>query len=338
MTGGRSSQDKRGVIMKTTVVIPNYNGIKYLQNCIKSLLAAKEKGDFHILVVDNGSTDGSLEAAREYEGRGMLELVALSRNTGFCKAVNEGIRRSRTPYVLLLNNDTEVTADFVKELETFMDARPEAFSVSSKMLSLKEPGIIDDCGDLYCALGWAFGLGKGKNASFYEKDAPVFAACGGASLYRRAAFAKTGLFDENHFAYLEDIDIGYRALIYGYRNYFCHNAVVYHAGSGFSGSRYNKFKIDLSAKNSIYLVYKNMPLLQMILNLPFLFAGFFIKWLFFVKKGFGKDYLKGLGRGLSLCFSKKGKEKKVPFSRKRLWNYVFIQIQLWWNIVRRIAG
>lgn len=151
-------------------------------------------------------------------------------------------------------------------------------------------------------------------------------------------FEKIGLFDENHFAYLEDIDIGYRALIYGYRNYYCHGAVVYHAGSGFSGSRYNKFKIDLSAKNSIYLVYKNMPLLQQLLNLPFLLAGFLIKWLFFLKKGFGTVYVKGLVKGFSLCFSQKGREKKVPFLGKNLPNYVFIQIQLWWNMIRRITG
>lgn len=324
--------------MKTTVVIPNYNGIKYLENCIKSLLSAKEKGDFHILVVDNGSADGSLDTAREYEEKGLLELAAFPENTGFCRAVNEGIRRCKTKYVLLLNNDTEVTEGFVKALEDFMDAHPKAFSVSSKMLSLKEKEIIDDCGDLYCALGWAFGLGKGRSASLYEEDGPVFAACGGASLYRKIIFEKIGLFDENHFAYLEDIDIGYRALIYGYRNYYCHSAVVYHAGSGFSGSRYNKFKIDLSAKNSIYLVYKNMPLLQQLLNLPFLLAGFLIKWLFFLKKGFGTVYVKGLAKGFSLCFSRKGREKKVPFLGKNLPNYVFIQIQLWWNMVRRITG
>ena len=324
--------------MKTTVVIPNYNGVQYLQNCIKSLLNARKKGDFHILVVDNGSVDGSLDAAKEYEAKGILELRAFSENTGFCKAVNEGIKRCKTKYVLLLNNDTEVTEGFVKELEEFMDAHPKAFAVSSKMLSLKEPEIIDDCGDLYCALGWAFGLGKGKTASLYEKDARVFAACGGASLYRRTVFDKIGLFDENHFAYLEDIDIGYRALIYGYRNYYCHSAVVYHAGSGFSGSRYNRFKIDLSAKNSIYLVYKNMPLLQQLLNLPFLLTGFLVKWLFFVKKGFGATYFKGLMKGFSLCFSAKGREKKVSFSGKNLLNYVFIQVQLWLNIVRRIAG
>lgn len=324
--------------MKTTVVIPNYNGIEYLQDCIKSLLACKKNGEFGILVIDNGSGDGSLEQARQYERQGLLKIVSFSENKGFCAAVNEGIRRCGTEYVLLLNNDTKVDKTFVARLEHFMDRHPDAFSVSSKMLSLKEPEIIDDCGDLYCSLGWAFTPGKGKDRFHYDKDRVVFAACGGASLYRREVFGRIGLFDENHFAYLEDIDIGYRALIYGYRNYYCHNAVVYHAGSGFSGSRYNKFKIDLSAKNSIYLIYKNMPFLQLLINLPFLVPGFLVKWLFFVKKGYGRVYFKGILKGFSLCFSEKGKEMKVHFCRKNLINYISIQFHLWWNMVRRIAG
>ena len=134
--------------MKTTVVIPNYNGIKYLENCILKLSDAKKRQKFSILVVDNGSTDGSLEKAQEFEKQGILELISLPCNTGFCGAVNEGIRQCRTEYVLLLNNDTEVTKTFVAELEGFMDAHPKAFGVSSKMLSLKEPDVIDDCGDL----------------------------------------------------------------------------------------------------------------------------------------------------------------------------------------------
>jgi len=324
--------------MKTTVVIPNYNGIKYLGNCIRNLAEAKKQADFHILVIDNGSTDGSLETAREYESRGILELVAFPENRGFCGAVNEGIRRCKTEYVLLLNNDTEVTEGFVSRLEQFMDRHPKAFGTSSKMLSLQEPDVIDDCGDLYCALGWAFGLGKGKSADCYDRDGEVFAACGGASVYRRKVFEQIGLFDENHFAYLEDIDIGYRALIHGYRNYYCHDALVYHAGSGFSGSRYNKFKIDLSAKNSIYLIFKNMPFLQILLNLPFLLTGFLIKILFFAFKGFGGVYIKGLGKGISLSLSAKGREKKVPFHIKDLSNYVKIQLFLWWNIIRRFIG
>ena len=109
-------------------------------------------------------------------------------------------------------------------------------------------------------------------------------------MYRKDYLERTGLFDEAHFAYLEDVDLGYRARIAGFYNVMEPAAVVYHAGSGFSGSRYNAFKISHSSRNNVYLIYKNMPLFQLVLNAPFLLAGFGIKILFFARKGFGGIY------------------------------------------------
>lgn len=111
-------------------------------------------------------------------------------------------------------------------------------------------------------------------------------------------FDEIGLFDELHFAYLEDIDVGWRAKLYGYDNVYCPDAAVYHVGSGTSGSRYNSFKVRLAARNCIYLNYKNMPGWQILLNAPFLLAGIFVKYLFFVKNGFGRDYVSGLKEGI----------------------------------------
>lgn len=327
--------------MKTTVVIPNYNGEKYMENCLLHLINAKMTNtnhDFQILVVDNGSSDVSYSCCVSYANNNIIKLIRLEENTGFCHAVNVGIDASETEYVILLNNDTAVDVDFVIELEKFMDEHPDAFSASSKMISMWANDIIDDCGDLYCALGWAFGLGKGEKTSKYEKVAKVFAACGGAAIYRKEVFDKIGKFDENHFAYLEDIDIGYRAKIHGFRNYFCPTAKVEHAGSAVSGSRYNAFKTDLSAKNSIYIIYKNMPLLQIIINSPFLLLGFLIKILFFSLKGLGIQYVKGLGHGFALCASSEGKSNKVHFLVKNMSNYCKIQLELWINIVRRLIG
>ena len=119
--------------------------------------------------------------------------------------------------------------------------------------------------------------------SNYTKDDTVFTACAGAAIYRRSVFDEIGFFDESHFAYLEDIDIGYRAMIYGYKNCFCSSALVYHVGSGTSGSKYNTFKVKLSARNSVWLNYKNMPLLQLILNFLPLLLGYLVKYLFFCK-------------------------------------------------------
>lgn len=315
-----------------TVVIPNYNGIKYVDACLGSLYEGSLIPG--VIMVDNGSTDGSADLAeRKYP---MCKVVRFKENKGFCRAVNEGIRRADTEYVILLNNDTTVDKEFVFRLWKAVREKKDAFSVSAKMLSMQEPEIIDDAGDLYCALGWAYARGKGKSREKFSKPAEIFASCAGAAIYRKSVFDMIGYFDENHFAYLEDIDIGYRAKISGFHNYFEPKAIVYHAGSAVSGSRYNEFKIKLSSKNSIYLIYKNMPLLQICLNLFFLIPGILIKLLFFTKKGFGRIYLRGIGEGIGLCFSRKGRNQKVHFRLECLGNYVGIQLELWINIWRRI--
>ena len=148
---------------------------------------------------------------------------------------------------------------------------------------------------------------------------------------------KVGLFDEEHFAYFEDIDIGYRAKIYGYRNKFAANSIVYHAGSAASGSRYNTFKTKLASRNSVYLIYKNMPALQILLNLPFLVMGFLIKTVFFARKGMGRDYVSGLVQGIRLSASPCGRRHRQKFDRHRIGNYVSVQFDLWRNLFRLFA-
>ena len=316
----------------TTVVIPNYNGIEYLKNCIDSLLKGTRVPK--IIVVDNGSTDGSRELIET--GYPQIRLILFSENKGFDAAVNAGIRAADTEYVFLLNNDTVVDKACVEELENAMEGRDRLFCAGAKMINMRFPEKIDDAGDFYCALGWAFARGKDKDASGYQKPGRIFSACAGAALYRRELFETIGYFDEEHFAYLEDIDIGYRANIMGYRSEYAPKAVVYHAGSGFSGSRHNPFKVDLTARNSIYLIYKNMPVLQILLNLPFLLAGYLIKFLFFLKKGMGRVYLRGIVKGLRLSFSGEGRKNKVKFRGKNLPHYLYIQWELWAGMVRRI--
>ena len=279
--------------IKTTIIIPNYNGLSFMEPCFESLKEQTVR-DFKVLVVDNGSTDGSVEWLKEHR----IPSIFLKENTGFSGAVNTGIRAADTPYVLLLNNDTRVEPGFVAAMERAMDQSPKIFSVSSRMIQMYHPELLDDAGDMYSILGWAYQRGVGRSSELYQKSCRIFSACAGAAIYRRAVFHEIGLFDELHFAYLEDIDVGWRAKLYGYDNVYCPDAVVYHVGSGTSGSRYNSFKVRLAARNCIYLNYKNMPGWQLLLNAPFLLAGIFVKYLFFVKNGFGGDYVSGLKEGI----------------------------------------
>lgn len=329
---------------RSTIVIPNYNGISYIKACLDSIFA--DSYPVKVILVDNGSTDGSAELLREYERLNEIhKCIFLPDNKGFCKAVNAGIKACDTKYVILLNNDVTVEPGFVRELEKTMEEHADAFSANAQMRMMKNPKYMDNAGDYYCALGWAFDYGKGKPVSQkYQKPRRIFASCGGASIYRCSVFEEIGYFDEAHFAYLEDIDIGYRARIAGYYNYYQPAALVYHAGSSVSGSQYNEFKINLSSRNSIYIIRKNMPGLQIILNFPLLIAGFAIKTLFFAKKGYGKIYLKGLKSGFKLYAeqqknaAKKDKKVHVQFKWKNLPHYIRIQLELWWNIVRRCLG
>lgn len=316
--------------IRSTVVIPNYNGIPYIENCLTALREEPAR----VILVDNGSTDGSCELVREKFPE--VRLISLDKNYGFCAAVNRGMEASRTTYVILLNNDTVAEPGFVRALETAMDGDGRAFSGAARMVNMRNPARIDDAGDYYCALGWAFAAGRDKPRENYGVSREIFSACGGACIYRRRVLERIGVLDENHFAYLEDVDLGYRARIYGYRNLYVPDAVVRHAGSASSGSRYNAFKAEQTARNSVYLAYKNMPPAQLLLNLPFLLAGFLVKQLFFIKKGLGGSWWKGMEKGLRLCCSQEGRKRRVRFQGRHLPAYVRIQWELWRNIWYRI--
>ena len=314
--------------MEVSVVIPNFNGLAYLEGVLSSLERQSMK-NFEVILVDNGSTDGSCAfVASQYS---WVHIIELSDNFGFSRAVNEGIRAARARYVLLLNNDTEVEPDFLKEMVEGIQRHKKAFSCQAKMIQFHDRDKMDDGGNYYCALGWAFAGGKGKAAEHYDKEKKIFSSCAGAAIYRKKIFEKIGYFDDEHFAYLEDLDVGYRARIYGYENWYIPGAVVYHVGSGTSGSRYNQFKIRYSSRNNIYMIYKNMPLLQIILNLPFLLVGFGMKILFFCLKGYGREYLAGIKNGFQLS----AKGRKVPLALKHFPAYCRIQWELWINIFRR---
>ena len=317
-------------MQEVTIVIPNYNGKRLLENCLKTLEEQTEK-DFKVLVIDNGSVDGSAEVTSRILD---MDMIALKENLGFCGGVNLGIEKTQTPYVLLLNNDTEADPHFVEALLKGVKESEHLFSCTAQMIDFKDHEILDNAGDLYTAMGWALARGKGKKCKDFEKEQDVFSCCGGAAIYRMDVLKKIGNLDEHHFAYLEDVDLGYRARIHGYRNRYIPQAKVYHVGSATTGNRYNEKKVFLAARNTIFVLYKNMPLLQLFLNSPFILLGILVKTLFFIKKGFVKEYLRGLVEGFQHC----RECRKVKVRARNIPHYVRIQLELWWNILRLLCG
>ena len=311
-----------------TVIIPNFNGKHFIKQCLDSLNI--QNCLLEVIVVDNASDDGSQDYIKKCYPS--LKLIENTENLGFAAAVNQGIKASNTDYVFLMNNDVVLERDCIHNLLECIKGDEKIFAASSKMLQYHDKTVIDDAGDEYTIMGWTKKVGNGKSADKFQDKREIFSVCAGAAIYRRKIFDIIGLFDENFFAYMEDVDISYRARIYGYTCIYCPKAVVYHVGSATSGSKYNAFKISLAARNNVYVPYKNMPMPQLILNLIFLMIGYSIKYLFFLRKGHGKDYIKGLKDG----FNSLDRVDKIKYSNGRLSNYLSIEWMLIKNTVRNL--
>ena len=288
------------------IIIPNWNGRDMLEHCLASL-RRQTFTDFAIIVVDNGSDDGSI---------GMLQslypevvLISLPENTGFSVAVNKGIEASVAPWLLLLNNDMEVSEDCLANLCLAVEKYSDFQMFALKMMNFHQRRFIDGAGDAVLRGGVGYRVGTlEEDSHVYQNDRETFGACAGAALYAKDFFRKVGLFDTDFFAYLEDVDLNLRARRHGVRCMFLASAIVFHIGSASSGSKINRMTIRLSTRNNIFVLAKNYPLAMFFQFFPAIIV-YQIAWLLFcIKKGMFQPYLKGLFQGLrsSFSFYKKG--------------------------------
>ncbi|WP_407377329.1 glycosyltransferase family 2 protein [Methanobrevibacter sp.] len=315
--------------MKVSVVTPNYNGERFLRAFFESLNDDNECiGE--VIIVDNGSDDASREFIRAGSFKFPVVLIENSENLGFAPAVNQGIEKAKFDYIFSLNNDTEIKKGSIKHMVDLISSREDVFSVQAKMLQYDNKQLIDDVGDEYNLLGWTKKTGENHQSEEYSEVREIFSSCAGAALYKKSILEEIGMFDDNFFAYMEDVDLALRSKINGYHNLLCPQAVVYHIGSATSGSRYNEFKVRLAARNNVWVVYKNIPIPLKIINFIFLFLGFFIKYVFFLKKGFGPIYLSGIREGLST----RKKVAKTRFKSKNTKNYLKLEYRLIINTIK----
>jgi glycosyltransferase involved in cell wall biosynthesis len=187
------------------VVIPNWNGRHWLPGCLASL-AAQQLPPAEVIVVDNGSADGSLEyLAAEHPS---VRVLALAHTTGFAHAANRGIEAAATEAVALINTDIELDPDWLARMTAALDAHPASAGMACKMVALADPAEIYDAGDILRRDGACEQRGRFmRDAGSYDTPGEVFGACAGAALFRREAVLSVGGFDERFFAYLEDIDL-----------------------------------------------------------------------------------------------------------------------------------
>jgi len=276
------------------IVIPNYNGRQFLSACLASL-ESQQYGSLRITVVDNGSSDGSLEYLRAAHPE--VHCIVLPENLGFSAAVNAGILSSSSPYIFLLNNDTELPPDCVRNLVAAADECGGFDFFSPKMLNFNDHGILDGAGDGYLRGGAGYRLGTmERDGSRYNQAGPVFGACAGAVLYRCTVFDRIGLFDEDFFAYLEDVDLNVRMSRAGLHGCYIPEAVVYHIGSATSGSKINPLTIRLSTRNSWYVLLKNYPLSLWFRFFPVIFIYQLCWLLFVIKKRQFLPWCRGMGQ------------------------------------------
>lgn len=315
--------------MKVSVVTPNYNGEKYLKTFLESLNEDSDCID-EVIIIDNGSSDGSVEYIKNIKLNFPIILIENPQNRGFAPAVNQGIIKSKNELIFSINNDTEIKKGSIRQLVGLINSDDDIFSVQAKMLQYNNKELIDDVGDEYNLLAWTKKTGENHPSIDYNEVKEIFSCCAGAAMYKKSILEELGLFDDNFFAYMEDVDLAIRSKINGYRNLLCPQAVVYHIGSATSGSRHNEFKVKLAARNNVWTVYKNLPIPLKIVNFIFLFFGFLIKYLFFLRKGFGSTYLAGLKEGLS------GRDKinKVEFKSKNIKNYFKMEYRLIINTIK----
>lgn len=237
-----------------SIVIPNWNGAHHLPTCLDSL-RRQTYSHIEVILVDNASTDGSLDLlARDYPE---VRAMVLSKNRGFTGACNTGIRAARGAFIALLNNDTEVDARWAEAVVDVFARRPEAGSVASKMLLFDRRDALHTAGDFYRLDGIPGNRGAWqKDEGQFDREEYVFSACGGSAVYRRAMLDQVGQLDEDFYFSCEDVDLGWRAQLAGWGCVYTPSAVVYHklkaTGGGPIASYYD-------GRNFLFLIAKNYP-------------------------------------------------------------------------------
>jgi GT2 family glycosyltransferase len=305
-----------------TVVIVNWNGKKFLAKCLGGLRKQTYK-NFSVIMVDNGSDDGSLEYVQKNYPE--VQAIALRENLGFATANNIAIKSVNSEFTALLNNDAVPHPGWLENLLKALENNPEAGFAASKMLFYDNPNIIDRAGDVYTTAATALLRGRGASSEDYSRQEWVFGACAGAALYRTRMFDDIGLFDQDFFLLYEDVDLSFRAQLKGYKCLYVPDAIVYHQASGSIGND-TPISVYYSHRNLEWVYIHNMPTSMIkktfVRHIIYDIAAFF----FFVAKGRGGPFIKAKWHALSGFNQALKKRRQIQTGKKVVDEYV-------WNIL-----
>ncbi len=238
---------------KASVIVPSWNGARFLPTCLDALRRQAWR-DFETIVVDNGSVD---DTPAVLEGYPEVRCLRLPTNQGFARAANVGIRAARAQFLVLLNNDTEVEADWLAALIRAFDEGADVGMATSKVRLFDRREVLHTTGDVVDLAGWAHNRGFGElDRGQWDDQREVFGANGAAAAYRRAMLDHVGLFAEAFGSYLEDVDLAWRGRLAGWRCRFAPEAVVYHHLGATGGGPIASY---LVARNRVWLIARNYP-------------------------------------------------------------------------------
>ncbi|PHS28543.1 MAG: glycosyl transferase [Robiginitomaculum sp.] len=261
------------------VIIVNYNAGTMLRDCVAAL-AQQDMDNFRVFLIDNASSDGSIEALPPLDDR--FEVIQLDENTGFAKGNNIGAARGTAPWIALLNPDAYAEPGWLSTLLKTAQSDPSIVMAGSTQIDANSRHLLDGAGDLYAPIGFAWRGLWHRPLALLPQTGEVFGPCAAAALYRRDAFEAVNGFDEDFFCYHEDVDLAFRLRLAGGRGIQVSEAVVFHEGSGVAGAQ-SPFAVFHGTRNRTWTFVKNMPLGLMILFLPFhvgLVGAFIVRAIF----------------------------------------------------------
>ena len=295
------------------MIIPNYNGASLLPGCLEAVLA-QTLPPSEVIVVDDGSTDGSQDLVRARFPQ--VKLLALPDNVGFCRAANEGLRAARGDLLALLNNDAEPERGWLAALAEALVVHPDVGACASKMLFYDQRSLLNSAGLFVRADGMARDIGYGQpDGPQFSVPATVFGASGGAALYRRELLNEVGLFDEDLVAYGEDVDLAFRAQWRGWACLYVPTAVVYHR-VGATYGRESPGTAFYRSRNALIVLLKNMPARVVRRHWPIMLAAQAYQVAYLAARGHGLPALRGKLDALRRLRSTWGKRQAILRARR----------------------
>jgi GT2 family glycosyltransferase len=298
-----------------SVIIVYWNSAEYLPRCLENLNLQAFR-NFEVVLIDNGSTDNGIKDIEQRYPNLPLRIKKLDQNLGFAAANNVGARLARGQWLALLNTDTYPEPDWLEKLILASECHPEYSCFSSRQIQVNASDLLDGCGDAYHVSGmaWRRYLGYPANQYGLEQE-EIYSPCAAAALYSRDAFLEAGGFDEDFFSYYEDVDLGFRLRLCGYRCLYVPDAIVHHVGSGTFGVK-SDFAFYHSHRNLVWTFVQNMPLALFWKYLPAHIMANVIYVAYYTLLGRGKvlwkakwDALRGLPNALK-------KRQKIQSNRR----------------------